>query len=71
MTRRIQIRTLDEQRPNDDLRDRTPAELIQMVWPLTQSAWAFKRAAENDNIDEQNAESRLQRHLISIRKLGR
>lgn len=43
--RSIRIRCLDEQRSNDDLDDRTPAECVQLVWPLTQQAWAFKQAA--------------------------
>lgn len=46
MKRSIVIRSLEDQRSNDDLADRTLAELMGMVWPLTEATWAFKEAAE-------------------------
>jgi hypothetical protein len=60
--RSIRIRCLDEQRSNDDLDDRTPAECVKMVWPLTQQAWAFKQAAAS--VEDDRAQSRLQRHAV-------
>lgn len=65
--RELQIRSLDEHRSNDDLAERTPAELIQMVWPLTQQAWAFTRAADDETND---AQSRLPRHVVRLRRRG-
>lgn len=73
------VRTLGEERSNDDLADRTPAERIGMVWPLTRSAWAFKEAGERsraeDGTDEPrneppDAQSRLPRHLVRFRRRG-
>jgi hypothetical protein len=29
------------------LQDRSPAELIRMVWPMTKAAWAFAEAARS------------------------
>jgi hypothetical protein len=29
------------------LQDRSPAELVQMVWPMTKAAWAFAEAARS------------------------
>jgi len=69
MTKReLRIRRLDEQRSNDDLSDRTPAECVQMVWPLTQQAWAFKQPAPST--EEDRAQSRLQRHAVRLRRRG-
>jgi hypothetical protein len=64
--RKLRIRRLDEQWSNDDLGDRTPAECVQTVWPLTQQAWAFKQAASST--EEDRAQSRLQRHAVRLRR---
>jgi len=48
--------------------DRTPAECVQMVWPLTQQAWAFKQPAPST--EEDRAQSRLQRHAVRLRRRG-
>ncbi len=69
--RTVTVRRLKDQRSNDDLTDRTPAELIEMVWPLTESVWAFKEAAERSEREVSHAQSRLPRHLVRFRKRGR
>ena len=66
--RKLRIRRLDEQRSNDDLGEHTPAECVEMVWPLTQQAWAFKQAATST--EEDRAQSRLQRHAVRLRRRG-
>jgi len=38
------------------VRGKTPGELIDMVWPLTLQAWAFKEGLDH--------EPRLQRHVV-------
>lgn len=43
----------------DDLKGKTPAELIGMVWQLTLDAWAFK--------EKLDAESRLQRLELKLK----
>lgn len=64
--RKFRLRRLDEQRSNDDLAEYTPAECVEMVWPLTQQAWAFKQAAAST--EEDRAQSRLQRHAVRLRR---
>jgi hypothetical protein len=56
----IRKTNLQEADRRDDLKDRTPAERIGMMWQLALDAWAFK---ENLNV-----EPRLQRHVISIKR---
>jgi hypothetical protein len=65
-----------EERPsNEGLANRTPAERVAMVWPLTKTAWTFEEAGErsrdedghaNEN-ETPRAEQRLQRGLIYLR----
>ena len=45
---------------NDDVKDKSPQELIGMMWQLALNAWSFK-----DNL---NAEPRLQRHLVVLKR---
>jgi hypothetical protein len=52
--------TLSEADNRDDLKDKTPAERIGMMWQLALDAWAFK---ENLNV-----EPRLQRHIVVIKR---
>lgn len=51
--------TLKESDARDDLKDKTPGELFEMVDQLTLDAWAFK-----ENL---NAEPRLQRHIVGVK----
>jgi hypothetical protein len=46
--RQIKARSRAEHQSNDDIRDRSPAERMQMVWPLTQQVWAFKEAGSSE-----------------------
>jgi hypothetical protein len=47
----------------DDLKGKRPGELLGMVWPMTLSAWSFK-----ENL---NAEPRLQRDVVVLKRRGR
>jgi len=60
--RRITVRkkSLHEPDENDDVKDKSPQELIGMMWQLALNAWSFK-----DNL---NAEPRLQRHLVVLKR---
>lgn len=54
---------LHEARESEDLKDKTPEELIGMMWQLALDAWSFK-----ENL---NAEPRLQRHIVVLKKRER
>lgn len=45
---------------DSDLKQKTPAELIGMMWQLALNAWSFK---ENLNV-----EPRLQRHVVVLKR---
>lgn len=45
---------------NDDLKDKSPQQLLSMMWQLALDAWSFK-----ENL---NAEPRLQRHVVVLKK---
>lgn len=51
---------LHETQPKNDLLGKSPDELIGMMWKLALSAWSFK-----ENI---NAEPRLQRHVVVLKR---
>jgi hypothetical protein len=54
--------TLDQDRDHGVIVDATPAERLAMVWPITESCWAFvPRVGEN-------AEREFQRHVECIRR---
>ena len=63
--REVSIRKvpLHESRESEDLKDKTPAERIGMMWQLAIDAWSFK-----ENLD---AEPRLQRHIVVLKKRER
>jgi hypothetical protein len=46
----------------NDLKDKTPAERIGMMWQLTLDAWSFK--------EKLDAEPRLQRHVVVLKRRG-
>ncbi|MBC8329158.1 MAG: hypothetical protein H8E31_10480 [Planctomycetes bacterium] len=62
--RQVQVRVnrLGDQGKEDDLRDSSPAELLAMVWEITRDVWAF--------VPNQNAESRLLRHVVRVVRRG-
>ncbi len=64
-TRDILIRksTLAQQGSEDDLSRLSPEERMEMVWPLTISAWAMK--------GEDIASQRLQRHVECVERRRR
>lgn len=45
---------------DSDLKQKTPAELIGMMWQLALNAWSFK--------EDMNVEPRLQRHVVVIKR---
>lgn len=55
--KKIPLHQSDER---DDLKDKTPGQLIGMMWQLALDAWAFK-----ENL---HAEPRLQRHIVVLKK---
>jgi hypothetical protein len=65
MARDIVIRKTSqrEAETEDDLRGKTPNELLAMVWPLTLNVWAFK--------ERLNDEPRLQRHVVVLTRRSR
>lgn len=56
----IRKTTLRDSDNNDDLKDKSPQQLIDMMWQLSLNAWSFK-----ENI---NAEPRLQRHVVVLKR---
>jgi hypothetical protein len=51
---------LHDSEDESDLKDKSPQELLGMMWQLALNAWAFK-----ENL---NAEPRLQRHVVVLKK---
>ena len=47
---------------DDDLRGKSPGQLLGMMWQLALDAWSFK-----ENLD---AEPRLQRHVVVLKRRG-
>ena len=54
--------TLRDSDSDGDLKDKSPQQLIGMMWQLALNAWSFK-----ENL---NAEPRLQRHVIVLKRGG-
>jgi hypothetical protein len=54
--------SLREAERRDDLRGKSPDELVGMMWQLALNAWSFKEAL--------NAEPRLQRHVVVLKRGG-
>jgi len=57
-TKKVRVSKLEEQDNSDDLRSKTPAQRLEMMWQLTMDAWAFK--------GEPIAELRLPRHIVRV-----
>lgn len=51
---------LHEEQPTNDLRDKSPNELMGMMWQLALNAWSFKEPI--------NVEPRLQRHVVVLKR---
>ncbi|GJG87912.1 hypothetical protein tb265_30930 [Gemmatimonadetes bacterium T265] len=63
-TMRVRKTTLADEDELADYRELTPSERMEMIWSLTQSAWAFMgRDAE--------AESRLSRRTARVQRVRR
>jgi len=57
LVRKISLHNSDG---DSDLKDKSPQQLISMMWQLTLNAWSFK-----ENLD---AEPRLQRHVVVLKR---
>jgi len=57
LVRKISLHELDGSR---DLKDKSPQQLLGMMWQLTLNAWSFK-----ENL---SAEPRLQRHVVVLKR---
>jgi len=63
MKRKVQVRKRSLHDPEDnDLKDKSPAELIGMMWQQALDAWSFK--------EKLDAEPRLQRHVVVLKRRG-
>ncbi len=63
MKKKILVRKRSLHDPEvNDLKGKTPAELMGMMWQLTLDAWSFK--------EKLDAESRLQRHVVVLKRRG-
>jgi hypothetical protein len=62
--RSISVRKTSLHGPDDrgDLKGKLPQQLLGMMWQLALDAWAFK--------DSLNAEPRLQRHIVVLKRRG-
>ncbi len=52
--------SLHDSEGDSDLKGKSPQQLIDMMWQLTLNAWSFK-----ENL---NAEPRLQRHVVMLKR---
>jgi hypothetical protein len=61
--RHVIVRKAPLQSPNEreDLKNKSPQELIVMMWRLALDAWSFK--------ERTNVEPRLQRHVVVLKNL--
>jgi hypothetical protein len=57
LVRKSSLHELDD---GNDLKDKSPQELLGMMWQLALDAWSFK-----ENL---NAEPRLQRHIVVLKR---
>ncbi|HEX8721444.1 MAG TPA: hypothetical protein VF736_12485 [Pyrinomonadaceae bacterium] len=63
MKRKVLLRKLSLYDAGEsDLKGKTPGELMGMVWQLTLDAWSFR--------EKLDAESRLQRHVVVLKRRG-
>jgi len=58
---KIRVRPLGEAEQGSDLAHLTPGERMELMWQLAVDAWTFKGEPEH-------AESRLQRHVVRVRR---
>ena len=57
------VRGIRDGDDDDELREMSPAERLGIMWQLTLDAWAFRRGFD--------AESRLSRHTVSVKRRTR
>lgn len=56
----VRKKRLHDPDERDDLKGKSPEELMGMVWQMTKDAWSFREGFD--------AESRLQRHVVVLKK---
>lgn len=56
----IRKKHLHQASDDEDLKGKSPQQLIGMVWPLTLSAWSFR--------EKIHVEPRLQRHVVVLKR---
>jgi hypothetical protein len=59
----VQVRPLGSPEGETGVQALSPGARIEMMWQLALNAWAFKG-------EPQGAESRLQRHVVRVRRGG-
>ncbi len=62
--RSVRVMSVREQRDHIDVAGLTPEQRLDMMWQLALDAWAFKG-------DAADAEHRLQRHVVRVRRRER
>ena len=63
MKKKVLVRKLSLHDPGEnDLKGKTPEQLLGMMWQLTLDAWSFK--------EKLDAEPRLQRHVVVLKRRG-
>jgi hypothetical protein len=63
LMKKISVRKVSLRDPGgDDLKGKSPEELLGMMWQLALDAWSFK-----ENL---SAEPRLQRHVVVLKRRG-
>ncbi len=59
---RIIKSSLQRETEDNEIATLSPSERVALMWQITVDAWSFK--------ENFNAESRLQRHIVSVRRSG-
>jgi len=59
--RRVRVLSLADEGARSDVAELTPGERMALMWQLAVDAWTFKGEPEH-------AESRLQRHVVRVRR---
>lgn len=58
----LRISSLERDNEDVEMASLSPCKRLELMWQLTVDAWSFK-----ENFD---AESRLPRHIVSVRRRG-
>ena len=61
--KKVRVLPLADERAGSDMAELTAGERMDLMWQLAVDAWTFKGEPEH-------AESRLQRHVVRVRRGG-